>query len=251
LKIMVVDIGAFTTDIASLTFDITENCDGVHVVRQTSYPLGVINELDKPMFAGIGERHGFLQSQLSFNDSEELKKSLYVGKAYSTAVHFGGRRIQINLGSSEDLQFVNSVAKKFAAAIWEKISAIAATEFPEKVFLTGGGSLILPVASELTDLAAKSRMSVQNVQQNNDAPTTDVWRPWNETGESLQRLATALGGCNAILQSSADLELQGQAGIQHRPPIILTPTTGFKSCRCRGGNKDCCFCDGRGFYSTI
>jgi len=199
------------------------------------------------MFAGIGERHGFLQSQLSFRDCEELKKSLYAGNTFSTVIRFDGKRIEINLGSYEDVQFVNGVAKKFATAIWEKIAEIAATEFPERIFLTGGGSLILPVASLLTYLAAQSGIRVQNVQQNNDDQTTGVWRSWNETGENLQRLATALGGCNVILQQSAGLEYQGQAGIQNRPPIILTPTAGYKTCRCRGANKDCCFCNGRGF----
>jgi len=102
-----------------------------------------------------------LQSQLSFRDSEELKRSLYAGNEFSTVVRFDGKRIEVNLGSSEDVQYVNSVAKKFAAAIWEKIKEIAATEFPERVFLTGGGSLILPVASELTNLARQSGISVQ------------------------------------------------------------------------------------------
>jgi hypothetical protein len=92
-------------------------------------------------------------------------------------------------------------------------------------------------------------MRVQTVRKNNDSLTAGVWRSWNETGENLQRLATALGGCNVILQSSAGLEHLGQAGAHQQPPITLNPTAGFKTCRCQGANKDCCFCDGRGFDS--
>lgn len=252
LKIMVVDVGAFTTDIASLIFDVTENCDGLHVVQQTSHSLGVINELDKPVFAGLGERHGFSQSQLSFGVCEDLKKSLYnLKKAESVNIKSNGKNFQLNLGSTEDFQFVDDVAKKFAVAVWEKVSAAAAIEFPERVFLTGGGSLILPVASALNEVAAQSGIHIQNVQQDNEAPITDVWRPWKQTGESLQRLATALGGCNVILQASSGMEFRENTGLQPRPPIILNPPTGFKTCRCQGnGNHDCCFCGGRGFVEN-
>jgi len=211
-----------------------------------------INELDKPVFAGLGERHVFSQSQLSFDVCEDLKKSLYnLKKAESKNIQSNGKYFQLNLGSTEDFQFVDDVAKKFAVAVWEKISAAAAIEFPERVFLTGGGSLILPVASALTESATQSGIRIQNVRQNNEDQTTDVWRPWNQTGESLQRLATALGGCNVILQASSGMEFTGNAGLQPRPPIILNPPTGFKTCRCRGnGNHDCCFCGGRGFVEN-
>jgi hypothetical protein len=246
---MVVDIGAFTTDIASLTFDVAENCDGLHVVQQTSHQLGVINELDKPVFTGLGKRHGFSQSQLSFEVCEDLKNSLYnLKKAESKLIQSSGGNFQLNLGSAEDFQFVDDVAKKFAVTVWEKISAAAVIEFPERVFLTGGGSLIKPVASALNELAANSGIHIQTVQQDNEALIADVWRPWKQTGESLQRLATALGGCSVILQAASGMEFIGNAGLQPLPPIILNPPTGFKTCRCGGnGNHDCCFCGGRGF----
>src|SRR5690606_22960826 len=54
VTVMVVDIGAFTTDIASLTFDVTAMSDGLSAIRQESHALGVINELDKPLFDALG-----------------------------------------------------------------------------------------------------------------------------------------------------------------------------------------------------
>lgn len=32
-----------------------------------------------------------------------------------------------------------------------------------------------------------------------------------------------------------------------RPPIVAVPPAGLALCRCHGGNKDCCFCGGRGY----
>ena len=52
---LIVDIGAFTTDIALLTFDTRSENDGLSNIQQESYALGVINELDAPLFKSIGE----------------------------------------------------------------------------------------------------------------------------------------------------------------------------------------------------
>jgi hypothetical protein len=238
VKILVVDIGAFTTDIASLTFDVTEHCEGLNIVRQNSWPLGVINELDKPMFEKLGARHGFAQTDLSFDDSEELKKAIHNRTAWARNILSNGNRLQLNVSTNEDFEIAEAASKKFAAEIWGKLSALVAAEIPERIFLTGGGSLIPAVAREISNLAAQSGLRVQNVVQNNDAP---------ENTQNLQRLATALGGSNVVLQASAGLVYQGQTDIRQQPPILLNPTVGYKTCRCQGANKDCCFCDGRGF----
>ena len=236
VKILVVDIGAFTTDIALLTFDVTDQHEGLNIGRQNSWPLGVINELDKPMFAQLGERHGFSQTQLSFVDSEELKKAIHNRQTWSRNILVNGNPLQLNLGSNEDFEIAESVSKKFAAEIWGKLSTLAAAERPERIFLTGGGSLIPSVSKEITNLAAQSGLHVQSVIQRSEA--------WG--GESLQRLATALGGCNVILQASADTSQQAETVIQQRPPLVLNPISGFNDCRCHGKNRDCCFCNGLG-----
>lgn len=33
-------------------------------------------------------------------------------------------------------------------------------------------------------------------------------------------------------------------------PTAMQPDPDFTPCRCRGGNKDCCFCGGRGIYTS-
>ncbi|GEM_PF-2188370 len=250
VTVMVVDIGAFTTDIASLTFDTTDVYDGLNAIVEKSYPLGVINDLDKPLFAGLGQRHGFSWSELSFKDSELIKRSLYNGTPYFLLTRLNGKDTQIELGDSKDLQLIEKLAATFAAAILQKILEIVDKKKPERVFLTGGGSLIKPVASALKLALNRRRIPIQEVQQDSISVGTDIFRPWKETGEGLQRLATALGGGNVILQESATPIYHGQDVTKRRVPIVLTPL-GHTTCRCQGGNKDCCFCGGRGFHSVV
>ncbi len=249
VTVMVVDIGAFTTDIALLTFDTADAGDGLSAIRQESYPLGVINELDKPLFVALGEHHGFSRSELSFNDCELLKRSLYNGTPYFLLTRLHGKDVQVKLGSSKDFQLVDSVAEKFASKVLEKIIGMVEVKKPERVFLTGGGSLIKPVASALKAALNRRHIIVQDVQQDSIAAGVDSWRPWKETGEGLQRLATALGGGNVILQESANVTHDGQDTTRRRSPMLSTPPAGYITCRCQGGNKDCCFCGGRGFLS--
>lgn len=247
VTVMVVDIGAFTTDIASMTFDVTDISDGLSAIRQESHALGVINELDRPLFAALEERHGISFSNLSFRECESLKRSLYNGTPYFLLTRSSGKDVSIELGDAKDTQTVESAAGKFAEAVWKKIGPIIDEQRPERVFLTGGGSLIRPIATELKAAFSRRRIPVQDVQQDSVAVGAEVWRLWKDTGEGLQRLATSLGGANVIPQESASTIYDGENVARRRPPVVTTPPAGYKTCRCQGGNKDCCFCGGRGF----
>jgi hypothetical protein len=247
VTVLVVDIGAFTTDIASLTFDVSAMSDGLSAIRQESHALGVINELDKPLFDALGERHDIPLSNLSFRDSENLKRSFYNGTSYFLLTRSGGKDVSVELGNTKDMQTIANVAGKFAEAVWKKLSPLIDEQKPERVFLTGGGSLIRPIATELKAAFNRRRIPVQDVQQDSVAMGAEVWRPWKDTGEGLQRLATALGGANVIPQESASTLYDGENVARRRPPVVAGPPAGYRSCRCQGGNKDCCFCGGRGF----
>ena len=247
VNVMVVDIGAFTTDMASLTFDITDISDGLSAIRQESHALGVINELDKPLFAALGARHGVSFSDLSFRDCEYLKRSLYNGTPYFLLTRSNGKDVTVELGDAKDVELVEEITGKFADAIWKRIGSMIGEQKPERVFLTGGGSLIQPIASALKASFNRRRIFVQDVQQDSNAVGADIWRSWKDTGEGLQRLATALGGANVIPQESASIIYDGENKAHRRQPIVVEPPQGYTTCRCQGGNKDCCFCGGRGF----
>ncbi len=244
LTVMVVDIGAFTTDLASLTFDVTAPADGLSAIRQESYALGVINQLDRPLFAAIGDRHGFSWSALRFEDAELYKREMYQGSGSALQI-MGGPLIQ--LGDDADMKLFQEAAKNFTGAILEKVTGFIATPAPSHVFLTGGGSLIRPVAETLEASFAARGIRVGVVAQGNGEAGTSERRPWEETGEGLQRLATAVGGASVILQEAAFQQPKAFPPQPRQPLGRLDFVNGYRECRCRGGNKDCCFCGGRGF----
>src|SRR5690606_39972161 len=67
------------------------------LIRQESHALGVINELDKPLFDALGKRHGIPFSNLSFRDSENLKRSLYQGTPYFLLTRAAGKDVSVEL----------------------------------------------------------------------------------------------------------------------------------------------------------
>jgi hypothetical protein len=246
LTVMVVDIGAFTTDLALLTFDVTAPADGLSAIRQESHALGVINQLDSPLFAAIGERHGFSWSALRFEDAELYKRELYQGNAPALQIQ-GGPIIQ--LGDETDIKLFQEAAQQFAAGVWGKVTAFITTPVPSHVLLTGGGSLIRPVADRLKASFKGGGVRVVPVPEANGEAGTGERRRWQDTGEGLQRLATAVGGASVILQEAAFQEPHAFPP-EPRSPSGSAFMNGRKNCRCQGGNKDCCFCGGRGFVSV-
>lgn len=246
LTVMVVDIGAFTTDLASLTFDFAAQADGLRAVQQESHALGVINQLDKPLFAVLADRHGFSWSDVSFNATERFKMNLYRGGSYPLPARVDGKPAVVDLGSPADADLVREAAMKFAEAAKEKIAAFVGNQIPARVFLTGGGSLIRPVADALTAYFADLGIPAGVVEQGNEVVGNGEWRPWQQSGEGLQRLATALGGASVVLQHAGAWQ-PGPLPVFSLPTVAALQAS-LTNCRCQGGNKDCCFCGGRGFY---
>jgi len=243
--VMVVDIGAFTTDIAKLTFDFTAPADGLRAIRQESYALGVINELDKPLIAALEDRHDFSWADFSFEAQEDWKKLLYQNDSWPLPAVVNGTPTTIELGTGENHELVANATQQFAAAVWEKIAAFAAGETPSHIYLTGGGSRIKGVAEALRAKIEGAGMRFVTVASGEAPIGSDDQRPWKHTGESLQRLATAVGGASVILQEASAPVHHGPADLHPQP--IPEPPAGFRTCRCQGGNKDCCFCGGRGY----
>jgi hypothetical protein len=235
LTVAVVDIGAFTTDIASITFDFhgDDMGDGLRYLRQESHVLGVINDLDRPVFSALKSLHGINWSEVSFKETEIVKQSLYHGKPYSLLVKGRGT---INLGDEKDQEAVKTQAVRFAERLWETVSDFVKPQKPTKVYLTGGGGLIPALAEPLAKHLSTKGIIV--------APLTYS----GDTEQDLQRVATALGGASLILQAPG-LRNEPEDGLPRRLPKIPDPLPeSYATCTCQGGNKDCCYCGGRGFY---
>ena len=244
ITVAVVDIGAFTTDLAALTFDVTAPADGLSAIHQESHAVGVINELDKPLFVALGGQHGFSQFELSFEECEATKLEIYRDQPNWPIGLLTPSRGNIELGDVKDRAMVATHIAVFTAAVWEKVAAFVEKERPAKVFLTGGGSMIEPVAAKLGQALQGIGISVGIVEGGNATTETAQWRHWEQTGDGLQRLATAVGGASVILQHGSERHHGDEIPMRREPPVLRQ--TGSITCRCQGGNKDCCFCNGRG-----
>lgn len=241
LRVLIVDIGAFTTDLAALIFDTRAEDDGLQSIKAESHALGVINELDRDLFRAIGTRHGFEWVKLSFDESEVAKRKLHAGERVALLLpNFKGE-----IGDEQDQIFLAQHVEAFATKVWQKIKAVIETQEPSVVFLTGGGSLINAVSTYLNANLRAEGISVTHVQGAAGQVGDAKWRRWEDTGEGLARLATALGGSCVILQDGGLQRRRERLG----PVNIPEPNYAYTECSCRGGNKDCCKCSGRGYYA--
>jgi hypothetical protein len=241
-RVMVIDIGAFTTDIAALAFDVSSEQDGLTNVEQDSYAVGVINQLDRPLFKALEKRYGFSVGDVSFEQIEQMKTDLYQGKSHSLLIKGKGG---FEIGGEIDNNLVEKHIKEFAQEVCRMTGKHLERQKPDEVRLTGGGSLIGTVAAQVTKFLRSKRIRVES---SDDFETVlqgnKKWRVWHDTGEALVRLATAVGGASVILQAPASPREPSVAKKIRMPE----PVRDYLECFCRGGNKDCCFCDGRGFY---
>ena len=254
---MILDVGAFTTDLAAVTFDVSgsenELSDGLRAIRQDSHALGVINDLDRPLFTELGSLHGFDWSELSFQEGEWAKRALYHGSPYALLPRPG---VQVQLGGAGDDAIVARHVGGFTDAIWSKVAKFMEGGVPAVVYLTGGGVLIPKIAGSLQERFAKTRVGVGVVDDGAELAgeervllnANSTVRPWPNSGEGLHRVATALGGASVVLDASPAPDQAEAAQLTARAPLIILEHGGLVPCRCQGGNKDCCFCGGRGFY---
>jgi len=250
LKILIVDIGAFTTDFALLTFDTRAEHDGLqNIDQQSSHALGVINQLDRAVFGKLEARYGFDWSTNTFDDAEKQKKKLYAGERVPILLTgFAG-----DIGDEEDHLSVTSQAAAFAGQIWAEMESLLQREKPRKVYLTGGGALIDPVIQVLLRKLSDAHCNHAVLKADADIlPPTDLtgepmveWTTLQDSNESLGRLATAIGGASVIMQHNGLKYGSGPLPVVRLPE----PVVDYAECSCRGGNKDCCRCMGRGFIS--
>lgn len=226
VRVCVIDIGSFTTDLASIAVNLqTDAADGIATVAQNSWQHGIINQLDKCVLPPICIRHGVDWGSMRVSERELVKKELYAGNVVTVP--------SATLGDAVDQQTVHTGITEFSTELWRKLQDHVLEFRPEFAYLTGGGTRIAEIVGQLTGFLSDQACHVIPV------PEADV----RSTTDPTERVATALGAASLILdavESSAFIAAPATA------PARLEP--GFVICRCQGGNKDCCFCWGRGYY---
>ena len=248
VRILIVDLGAFTTDVASLEFNVTAYGDGLTDIAQSSYELGVIADLDAPLFKELANIHEIDLQRLRFTEQELMKERIYAGNTYAVPKQTGNT---VTFGASDDFNTINSHLLKFSNRVFD----IVATHLPAEkcwVYLTGGGSMIPKVASELSRELIKRNHGCYRDQGRPTTPRSksEILLRWEDTQHGLHRVATALGGASVIVQSR---RAKAPDFTNYNPAIPLpvrAENPEFRACYCQGGNKECCFCGGRGYYDA-
>jgi hypothetical protein len=239
IKVVLIDVGSFTSDFSLVDFDAAADGDYIVTTTQTSHKLGIIDAFERPLFHHLSREHGIVGDELTFEEREAIKGVLSVGGRFTVTVP--GRR-NVTVGTSND----DKVAEATAAALASRLRSVYGTETKGKkikyLLLTGGGSVAPRVQQAIRkafkDCGARW-IEVEGIES--DSHESGPLRCWPNTGESLKRLATALGASSVIV------DLPGGMPPRPQPPRVRIVSP-WVECSCRGGNKDCVRCAGRGMY---
>lgn len=209
--VLVIDIGAFTTDFGFVRFDASFADDSLNrpAITQQSYPVGIRN-LDRAVFSRLStEVQHAIREHASTADWESLKPALYKGEEVAIRNPRGG---VLYLGKNREGKMVKDTVIAFAERIWELRSRFCEAMVNGQIHaqtLTGGGSMIPTVRNTLT-----SRVKVANgipvrdllddpaLRRRSAAPPsqTEIEAHARQTRE-LVRGGSAIGGASVFFES--------------------------------------------------
>lgn len=152
-RALIVDVGAFTTDVAVVELPTHELVDypgeGIRI-RQQSFALGVRN-LDEQILAVLpGAQRTYMQSQATARDWEDFRPQVYSdGKPFRTA--------EGSIGAKAEQPAVQSAIGEFGRSVAARVFEFCGELHPanmQELILTGGGNYIPAVRSAIEDAVA-------------------------------------------------------------------------------------------------
>ena len=156
-RILVVDIGAFTTDLALLEFPLAAALDNDFLrpkISCDSVVLG-IQQLDEGVFAGFSDEKVTKIAALDAHRREEMKRALYTEESeYQLDA-------RTKVGTEEEAEIVCDHLQEFSREIVETIDAFLLQNNACKVsevILTGGGNSIPRVCSTIREHILAARL---------------------------------------------------------------------------------------------
>ena len=245
LRVAILDVGSFTTDLAVLIFSLEANAvgDGLKKISQKSYEIGAHTYLTEPLWKQLGEKYSANFSAASFQFKEEIKRTIFAREPY--AIMFGTQRREI--GGEHDAAIIDKLIEDFALAIWRQVAQPLNDGRVSVVYLTGGGSQVPMLVEQLQKLGACFAPVSSPVAPPIESDKKQVhFVPWTQGGEKLERIATAIGGCGII---PPVVLREAPIGVPQFPSNAKQqPSSSFRSCSC-GGNPDCKKCEGTGYIA--
>lgn len=247
LRVAILDIGSFTTDLALLVFDVGSGLDGdgLKTINQRSHEVGAHTYLTEPLWKELGEKYHADFSATSFAFREEIKRTIFAGQSYTVMLNDQPRQI----GGEHDAEIVGRLVGDFAQAIWQKVGSSIHAGKVSVVYLTGGGSQVPMLVESLNHLGASfTPVNSPSAPAEETEPRKIYFTPWLKSQEKLERIATCIGGSSIIPPVSLPKAPIGAPA----PPITRKATTksAIRSCSCGGLNPDCGICSGSGYVNA-
>lgn len=212
--VLVIDIGAFTTDFGYVRFDTSRATElNKPTIVQISHPIG-IRDLDWAVFNKLpDEAQHAIRKNVSTSEWESIKPALYNGGEAAVRNPRGG---VVYLGRGREKKTIQDEVTAFAERIWNLRSRFCETETNTSGVihaqaLTGGGSMIPTVRDALTnrvqvtkgiplrDLLIELPASA-TVQGGAGMPNSRQIEAYKRETQELVRGGSAIGGASVFFE---------------------------------------------------
>jgi hypothetical protein len=238
---MILDIGSFTADISVCTLDAQRDGDCLQSVKQHSFELGLVEHYEAPLFNELLERRGLPASALTFTDKERIKAAMNDRESLQVALPNG---TSVAFGVEEDFDASNALTREFSERLIATVQRFLGEEKPNYCVMTGGGASIAILRGQMEDALQRLGMRVLPAQDFDPADTASEGQnvstmEWPQSGETLERLATALGASSVLMDLPTHEPPEEQ-------PVPMETADDWIYCSCNGGNKNCQKCNGLG-----
>jgi len=257
LKGIILDIGAFTTDVAPLIIDLEKEMDqygdGIEAINNFSVRYGISSELDGPLLGELFSLVAFDRTVSKTEEIELIKEAVYAGKNYFISTG------NMEIGTPAHQKIVSRHLDRFVAGLWPLISGAVAEHKPEWIMLSGGGSCIKQLAAILNrridseGSRSTPDVDLENSSHGNGQLVTGLY-PWASTDSGLKRLATSLGATSCLLDVPYDAKALARRNWLTetiKEQSRLKDSGRYRDCSCQGKNKDCGRCGGSGYRPNI
>jgi hypothetical protein len=204
--VLVMDIGAYTTDFGLVRFDTTFNTDLLNrpQIIQASYPAG-IGDLDAAVFNELSKEKQVAIRGLSTSDWEKRKPALYRGEEVALPDPRGGI---VKIGRGRDAAILKEKITSFSERIWELRNKFLGRVSAGQIHchaLTGGGSLIPGITDRITSLIAaevgKLQPDLLGALENLDLTSADPHsEAYRVKSRELMRGGSAVGGASVFFE---------------------------------------------------
>ncbi|MCI0703299.1 MAG: hypothetical protein L0241_19650 [Planctomycetia bacterium] len=199
-RALVIDIGAFTTDIAAISIKPDGNTnsdpDTGFVVNQLSIPFGV-SDLDSRV------RQALPKEKREWLEKAPLKEfATFQKMAYTDGKGIRPAGLGMVIGGEADRDVIETCLKEFSDRLVEEAAKFCASLEPtamQELIFTGGGSNILVVREALQDAAQSDgksfvKMHAPDIKRIKGGPVID------KLDEQFTRGGSALGGASIYFE---------------------------------------------------